>query len=72
MEAGIILAGYLECDDRGLVAGYEILSALSEIPGIALSETLEACLGQVVCQFMNSMETGRTLFDKRNNSSFRF
>ena len=63
MEAGIILAGYLECDDRGLVAGYEILSALSEIPGIA--EALEACLGQVVCQFMNSMETGRTLFDKR-------
>ena len=65
MEAGIILAGYLECDDRGLVAGYEILSALSKIPGIALSEALEACLGQVVCQFMNSMETGRALFDKR-------
>ena len=70
MEAGIILAGYLECDDRGLVAGYEILSALSEIPGIALSETLEACLGQVVCQFMNK-PVGLFLI-KENNSSFRF
>ena len=65
MEAGIILAGYLECDDRGLVAGYKIFAALRKVPGIYLREALKACFSQVVCQLMNSMETSRTLFDKR-------
>ena len=65
MEAGIVLAGHLECDDRGLVTGHKVFSALNEVPGIALRETLKSCFGQVVCQLMYCMEAGRTLFDKR-------